>query len=297
MRRILGSLGIVSLSLATLGACDGGTNDEDLDGSVGGGGGADADADADGSGGTAPGTGGGDGDPDAIISGTELYDCAAPSGTLPALKLEPVADGFNAPVLATHAPGDAGRLFVVEQEGIITVLTKTGDTFTAEDPPFLDIVTKVTRGGSEQGLLGLAFHPDYENNGLFYVHYSAANGLPNADEGDTIIEEYQVSADANIADVGSARRVLRLDQPSAKNHNGGTITFGPEGYLFIALGDGGADSNTAQDVTNLFGSILRIDPTGDAEDDHSSPADNLQSVEPTAAPEIWSYGFRNPYRM
>jgi len=251
------------------------------------------------------GTGAGGTSTDDRLAGTENYDCSAPAGTAPLLKLEPIVGGFNGAVLVTHAPGETDRLFVVQQDGQIFVVTKTGDgtsaTYAKNAAPFLDIGEDVQSGG-EQGLLGLAFHPDYATNGLFYVHYSAAEGLAGSNGGDTIVEEYSVSdADPDVANPASARRVLHVGQPDT-NHNGGTISFGPGGYLYIFLGDGGGGNDphgtigNGQDVTALLGKVLRIDPTGDAPDDYSVPSGNLKDTLTTAAPEVWDYGLRNPFR-
>ena len=163
----------------------------------------------------------------------------------------------------THAPLDTGRLFIVEQRGGILVMNLATQTVNAT--PFLDIDGIVIDTGTERGLLGLAFHPDYANNGRFYVNYSR-NG-----DGDTVIAEYTVSANPDVANVGSARIVMTIDQPQA-NGNGGWIGFGPmDGYLYVSTGDGGsycddgdghtAGTGNAQDITgNLLGKILRIDP-------------------------------------
>ncbi len=261
-------------------------------------------------GGTGTGTGGTS--TDDRLAGTENYDCSAPNGTLPLLKLEPIVDGFDRAVLVTHAPGETDRLFVVQQDGQIFVVTKTGEgtsaTYAKNAVAFIDLRTPVKSNGEgggytdEQGLLGLAFHPDYATNGLFYVHYSAADALPDSNAGDTIVEEYSVSdTDPDVADPASARRVLHVGQPDS-NHNGGTISFGPDGMLYIFLGDGGGGNDphgtigNGQDVTTLLGKVLRIDPAGDAPDDYSVPSGNLNDTMTTAAPEVWDYGLRNPFR-
>lgn len=242
------------------------------------------------------GGGGGDGTMGGVVPGTDHYDCGAPTGTLPSLKLVEYATGFDSPVLVTHAPNDTERLFVVEQPGVIRVV-KNGTTNAS---PFLDISDRVSFGGNtggttwEQGLLGLAFHPDYDENGLFYVHYnsSGVTGHPN---GSAIIAEFKVSADPDVADGGSERIVLGAPTTTGF-HNGGTITFGPDGMLYIALGDGGSEPN-GQDVTNVRAGISRIDPVQSGADPYTVPAGNLKESVPSAAPELWSYGLRNPYRF
>lgn len=195
---------------------------------------------------------------------------------------------------ATHAPGDTSRLFITEKRGRILILDL--NTLVVNPVAFLDIDVRVLLG-SEQGLLGLAFHPDYANNGLFYVHYSDNNG-------DTVIAEYAVTGNPDVADFNSERIVLFVDQPQS-NHNGGWIGFGPlDGYLYIGLGDGGNGCDTgaghtagignAQDITdNKLGKLLRIDPLGGVP--YASPATN-PFVGILGDDEIWAYGLRNPWR-
>lgn len=176
-----------------------------------------------------------------------------------------VADGLTQPVFVAAPPGD-DRLFIVEQPGVIRLL-KAGVTST-----FLDIRSLVASGG-ERGLLGLAFHPGYSTNGRFYVDYT-----DNA--GDTRVVEYQVSQDPDRADAASARELLFVDQPAA-NHNGGMLAFGPDGKLYVALGDGGGGGDTygnGQNLGTLLGTITRLDVD-------------------TAAREIFAYGLRNPWRF
>ena len=153
----------------------------------------------------------------------------------------------------------------------------------------LNIGGRVLSEGNEQGLLGLAFHPNYEDNGYFYVNYTDNNG-------DTVVARYSVSADANVADVDSEQIILQVDQPYG-NHNGGHIEFGPDGYLYISLGDGGSGDdpgNNGQNPDTLLGSILRIDVDGG--DPYAIPADN-PFANGGGAPEIWFYGLRNPWRF
>ncbi len=245
------------------------------------------------SGGSASGgTGGaGGGGPDA-----NSFNCSPASGDAPALKLTLVDDGLNLPVYVTHAPGDENRLFVIEVLGKIRVI-ENGELLST---PFLDIEELTARDtnnqNDERGLLGLAFHPNYQENGRFFVHYTASSQVPDTDEGDTVIAEYKVSSDPNLADASSEKILLTEFQPGT-NHNGATIAFGPDGYLYIALGDGGGPgaSGNAQDLSSLKGSILRIDvdspPTGEKK--YAIPPGNL----PDAAPEVWAYGLRNPYRF
>lgn len=203
-----------------------------------------------------------------------------------AIRLQPVAGTYDRPLLVTAPPGDA-RLFVVEQTGRIRIVAR-GRVLAR---PFLDISSQVS-GGNEQGLLGLAFHPKYAENGRFYVDYTNRAG-------DTRVAEYRVSGDRDVAAPGSRRQLLAVKQPFP-NHNGGNLAFGPDGKLFIGLGDGGSaqdplDSGQNRDV--LLGKILRIDVdarTGSLP--YGIPSDN-----PFAGgggrPEIWLWGLRNPWRF
>jgi glucose/arabinose dehydrogenase len=199
---------------------------------------------------------------------------------------QPVASGLERPVGLAHAGDGSERLFVIEQAGTIRVIQEG----TVLPDPFLNIRDRVGSQGSEQGLLGLAFHPDYTGNGYFYVNYTDMNG-------DTVIARFQVSGDgANRADTDSEARLLHIPQPYA-NHNGGVVAFGPDGYLYLGLGDGGSAGDpfgNAQSLNSLLGKILRLDVDGG--EPYAIPPDN-----PFAAggglPEIWAYGLRNPWRF
>jgi len=181
-------------------------------------------------------------------------------------------------------PGD-DRLFVAELKAGRIRVVKNGSALAT---PFLDISSLVQTSANEQGLLGIAFPPDYAESGLFYVHYSSKAG-----NGDTAVVEYSVSGNPDIADAGSARILLTANQPSG-NHNGGSIQIGPDGYLYIGLGDGGGGGDpweNGQDTGTLLGSILRIDPaTGDA-------APGNPFIGGPGADKIWHYGLRNPWRF
>lgn len=211
--------------------------------------------------------------------------CGDPLGPDPSVAIkEMVADGFQSPVLLTHAPGDRDRLFVVEKPGRIRII-RDGSTLTT---PFLDVSGLVSNGG-EQGLLGLAFHPDYATNGYFFVNYTDVDG-------DTRIVRYSVGASADVADPGSAEEVLTVEQPF-ENHNGGHLAFGPDGFLYIGMGDGGDGGDPfghGQNVATLLGSMLRIDVD---ELPYRLPASNPYVSTPFGAPETWAYGFRNPWRF
>jgi len=202
-----------------------------------------------------------------------------------AVGLQEVAAGLNFPLYLTAPPGDS-RLFIVEKGGLIRIV-KDGSLLPT---PFLDLTPLVSTGG-EQGLLGLAFDPAYATDGRFVVHYTDVNG-------NTTVATYRVSAgDPDQADPSSATVVLTAEQPFA-NHNGGQILFGPDGMLYIGLGDGGSGGDPGgrgQSLTDLLGDILRVDVgsgTG-----YTVPADNPFVGRTDARPEVWSYGLRNPWRF
>jgi len=208
-------------------------------------------------------------------------------------QLEMVADGFPRALHVTHAGDGSGRLFVLQQDGIIRVIAADGSTVEA---PFLDVSDLISadplgNGYTERGLLGLAFHPDYETNGTFFIDYTEANSH------DSIVARYQVSDDPNVADATSAEELLRVAQPFG-NHNGGHLAFGPDGYLYISLGDGGSSGDpmgNGQQPDTLLGTLLRIDV--DTEDGYAIPADNPFVGDETGADEVWAYGLRNVWRF
>jgi uncharacterized repeat protein (TIGR01451 family) len=198
---------------------------------------------------------------------------------------EVIASGLQAPLDITHAGDGSGRLFVVEQPGRIRVI-KQGALLST---PFLDITSLVLYGG-ERGLLGLAFHPNYEQNGYFYVNYT------RQPDGATVLARYRVSSNPDVADASSATILLTISQPYA-NHNGGCIKFGQDGYLYIGMGDGGSGGdpqNYAQNKDSLLGKMLRIDV--DHGNPYAIPADN-PFVGQDGADEIWALGLRNPWRF
>ncbi len=219
----------------------------------------------------APGDGNGDGNGDP----SPIDDVA--------LAVEVVGSGYNNPLYLT-APSSDPRLFVVEKSGRIQIIEGGQQLQTA----FLDISNFVS-SGFERGLLSMAFHPDYANNGFFYVSYTDASG-------DSRIERYSVSGVPNRADAGSAKLILSVGQPFS-NHNGGLIAFGPDGMLYIGLGDGGSGGDplgNGQNINTLLGSLLRIDVDGG--DPFAIPPDNPFVGRP-GADEIWAYGLRNPWRF
>lgn len=226
-----------------------------------------------------------------LIFGFGPSDTGESAGTISATL---VASGLSNPIFAASPPGDPNRLFVVEQHtGRVMILDLQTNSVNAA--PFLDIADSELAGGREQGLLGLAFDPDYAANGKFYVNFTNAAG-------DTVVREY-TRASADLADVSSARTIITVDQPFA-NHNGGWMAFGPDGFLYIAMGDGGSrgdPGNRAQDLDSLLGKILRIDPSGDAfpgdtERNYAIPSDNPFAGSTPGADEIFAYGLRNPWR-
>lgn len=241
----------------------------------------------------------------------------------PGFALEEIVGGFTRPLYLTHAGDGSGRLFILEQGGRISIW----DGERLLDEPFLDISALVTTRGNEQGLLSLAFAPDYADSGEAYVSYSGSGGR-------SVIARYAVDpGNPNRLDPDSAEVIFQLDQPYS-NHNGGLIKFGPDGYLYFGLGDGGSGGDplgSGQDLTTLLGAMLRIDVTpaapaaggaGSGDDSPGSgggsghggpgggtgtasagnyriPPDNpyVNSGPPGAKHEIWAYGLRNPWRF
>jgi hypothetical protein len=200
------------------------------------------------------------------------------------VRLAEVAAGLSNPVYLT-APRNDARLFIVEQPGRIRVV-ENGALLPA---PFLDITDRVSSGG-ERGLLSVAFHPSYATNGFLYVDYTDRAG-------DTRIERYRVSADRNRADPASAKLILQVAQPFP-NHNGGLVVFGPDGKLYVGMGDGGSGGDPqghGQNRATLLGDILRIDV--DAGDPYAIPADNPYVGQSASRNEIWASGVRNPWRF
>jgi len=210
------------------------------------------------------------------------------------LQIELVASALVAPVGIVAANDGSGRLFVTEQRGTVRVIDADG---TIEPDPFIDLSDRLTSGG-ERGLLGLAFHPDFAGTGRLFVHYSRAG------DGAAIVSELRATADHSRADPTTERVLLTVAEPYA-NHNGGQIAFGPDGYLYIGLGDGGSGGDplgNAQNREVLLGKILRIDVDGtSAGRAYAIPSSNPFAdggIEPGAGlPEIWAYGLRNPWRF
>ena len=221
------------------------------------------------------------------IAFTAILLFAMPLAAAPEISLVPVVAGLDTPVAITHAGDLSGRLFVTLQAGRVVIVEEGA----VRPEPFLDIRNIVLAGG-ERGLLSVAFHPAYGSNGRFFVNYTAAGS------GDTVIAEYRVSsADPNRADPASRREILRIAQPFS-NHNGGQLQFGPDGYLYIGMGDGGSGGDPgdrAQNLSTLLGKMLRIDIDGALP--YAIPSDNPFVSTPGARPEIWALGLRNPWRF
>ncbi len=230
------------------------------------------------------------------------------------LGLKVAVDGLVHPMMLLSPPDGSKRRFIVEQRGTILILMPDGKLL---PKPFLDIgerMVKLRKDFDERGLLSMAFHPDYKNNGKFYVHYSAP--MRNNTGLRTMLywnhtahlSEFTVSKDnPDVADEASERIVMQVDEPQF-NHNGGSLAFGKDGYLYVSLGDGGfADDNAightkvignGQDTSNVLGSILRIDVNGRSKGKgYGIPHDNPFVGKKGFAPEIYAYGFRNPWRM
>ena len=216
----------------------------------------------------------------------------SPAGTataVPAQAAAPewkmIANGLQHPVSLVDVPDGSGRLLILEQPGRIRVF-KNGAVL---QDPFLDITDKVESGGNEQGLLGIALHPKFTANSFFYINYVDLNNY-------TVIARYKVSGNPDLADKNSEKVLLHIKQPFL-NHKGGQLAFGPDGYLYVGLGDGGSERDPnliGQSLNTLLGKLLRIDV--DHGDPYAIPGDN-PFANGGGLPEIWAYGLRNPWRF
>jgi len=220
------------------------------------------------------------------VGGAPEAVLAAPTDARITLRL--IASGLSKPVFATSANDGTGRMFIVEKTGKIKILQNGRIRST----PFLNISSEVSKG-TEQGLLGLAFHPSFKSNHKLYINFTDVNG-------DTVIREYRVSSsNPNVVNTATKRRILKIDQPFA-NHNGGMLAFGPDGYLYIGMGDGGDagdPGNRAQNPDSLLGKVLRIDVNGTATGtQYRNPGTNPYVGIP-GRDEIWEIGLRNPWRF
>ncbi len=226
------------------------------------------------------------------VSSILFWGCSDPAASSPPLPSGPasvglleVASGLSTPLYITAPPGDTARLFIVEKTGAIRIV-KAGSLLPV---PFLDIGTLVS-SGSEQGLLGLAFDPDYATTGRFVVHYTDVAGNTRVS---TFVRS---SSDPDVADPASEQLVISAEQPFP-NHNGGQLLFGPDGNLYLGLGDGGSGGDPlgrGQDLTDLLGSILRLDIRTAP---YVVPPDNPFAGRTDVRAEVWSYGLRNPWRF
>jgi glucose/arabinose dehydrogenase len=246
----------------------------------------------------------------ALLAGTALVGGPALADVM--VNLEEAASGLTAPLAMVQPQGDERR-FVIQQNGLVRIITPDGEVL---EEPFLDIRHEITpqwHEFDEKGLLGLAFHPDFANNGKFYIAYS----VPTHWKGDlakhfwwshtNVVDEFTVSADdPNVADPTTGRRISAIDWPQF-NHNGHWIDFGPDGFLYISTGDGGyandwgighnVTEGNGQDLLSQHGKILRIDVDQTSGGTYGIPQDNpFVGQEASALPEIWAYGLRNPWR-
>ena len=258
-------------------------------------------------------TGNDDGDiefSEAPPAGRSDYNCQPPEGAVPALKLTEIAADLDEPVQVLHAPDDA-RLFIVQRDGRIMLYQ---DGAVAEEP-FLNLADLVASNddtdfgeNGDRALGGMAFHPDYAENGAFYVYYNTLERDGYA-HGDAILAEFQVSSDPNLAELESEQVLLHIARDSHIDHHGGGLAFGGDHMLYLGLGDGNSwpgapgegeqqadpDGN-AQNPSALLGSLLRIDPSPGT-GTYTAPAGNLSATDPLAAPEVWDKGLRNPFRI
>ncbi|HEY3118880.1 MAG TPA: PQQ-dependent sugar dehydrogenase [Chloroflexota bacterium] len=201
------------------------------------------------------------------------------------IQLDPFVTGLVQPTHVTNAGDGSGRLFLTERAGRI-VIVRDGQLVPG---PFLDIRDRVGSANTEQGLLSVAFHPQYAQNGALFVDYTDKRG-------DTVVARYSVSDDPDRANPDSGQVLLHIAQPAA-NHNGGLLVFGPDGYLYVGMGDGGGAGDqfhNAQNLGSLLGKLLRLDV--DSGDPYGIPPDNPFIGSPGSQPEVWAYGLRNPWR-
>ena len=204
------------------------------------------------------------------------------------LQMQSIATGVTQPTSITHAGDGSGRLFITQQGGLIVIF----DGAQVLPRPFLNISSLVLNSG-ERGLLSVAFHPNFATNGFFFVNYVNRDG-------NTVVARYRVSANnPNVANARSEKVILRVAQPFV-NHNGGQLQFGPDGFLYIGMGDGGGagdPGNRAQNLGTLLGKMLRIDVNVNDPIPYAVPADNPFVGTAGARPEIWALGLRNPWRF
>jgi glucose/arabinose dehydrogenase len=246
-------------------------------------------------------------------SGASATPVASPSGgpsdtpePLADVALETIVSDLSTPIGLVAAPGDSQRTFVLEQTGRIHIL-RDGERLPT---PFLDLSDRLVRLDpeyDERGLLGLAFHPDFASNGRLFVYYSTppADGAQAPADHTNRLSEFTVGLDADAVDPDSERVILAFEQPQP-NHSGGALGFGPDGLLYLGTGDGGgrgdadpghSPQGNAQDLDKLNGKLLRIDVDADRDTPYAIPADNPFAPGGGGRPEIYAYGFRNPWRL
>ncbi len=221
----------------------------------------------------------------ASLAALALFVARVPNAAAVSVQLQPVVTGLRQPLDVRAAPDGSDRLFVAEKGGVIRV-AHAGQL---NERPFIDLRGVVGASGSEQGLLGMVFHPRYAENGFFYVNYTDKNG-------DSVVARYQVSSDPDVADPGTGSVVLFQPQPFP-NHNAGNLVFGPDGYLWIGWGDGGSGGDPRRNGQNgqaWLGKMLRIDV--DSASPYAVPPDNPYVGSSDVLPEIWAFGLRNPWR-
>ena len=265
-----------------------------------------------GSAGTGGASGGGGASGSGGTGGQTLFNCDPPTGSAPALKLVKVDDGFARPLTANSPDGDTARIFVGEQHAGKVNIIKNGSTLPT---PFLDISDRVISSGNERGLLDIAFHPNFMQNGRFFVHYTADG--TTASSGSTVVSEFTVSPPTSDTVDASTEKVLLTQAQPESNHNGGTLEFGPDGMLYIGLGDGGGANDqhgsigNGQSTDTLLGKMLRIDvdnitPPGsnrlcaaaaNGSAGYAVPADNPYASSGPGCAEVWLSGLRNPWRF
>lgn len=230
-----------------------------------------------------------------LLGSCSLNSCRAKSSSpvhtdIPDISLTLTASGFSHPLGITHAGDGSGRMFIVEQGGLVKII-KSGVTLTT---PFLDMAGLLKSASGEQGLLGIAFPPGYgAAKPHVYVNYTGIQGV-----GDTVISRFTVAGNPDAIDPASAQTVMTVVQPFA-NHNGGQLAFGPDGYLYIGLGDGGGSGDPYKNAQNpgaLLGKMLRIDVSAGT-GPYGIPATNPFAGNPEYRPEIWALGLRNPWRF
>ncbi len=229
-----------------------------------------------------------DTNPTAAPSAQATASTPAAANTRPAsVRLEQLVDGLDEPLYLTQAGNGTSVLYIVEQAGKVL----TYDTGTLNETPFLDIVDRVNSSGNEQGLLSIVFSSNYESDGFFFANYTAKNG-------DSVTSRFSANEDRQTADADSELVLLTIEDPYG-NHNGGLLKFGPDGMLYLGMGDGGSagdPQNNAQDTQSLLGKMLRIDVSKASEaEPYTIPSDNPNFGD-DAKPELWAVGLRNPWR-